>query len=73
MRERHLEDFADGQMFGSGRLVIEKERIKSFAAEFDPQPFHLDENAAEARSFADRRQAAGTPQRRPCGCWSRAR
>jgi len=51
MRERYLEDFAVGQIFGSGRLVIDKERIKSFAAEFDPQPFHLDENAAEGTLF----------------------
>ena len=51
MRERYLEDFAVGQIFGSGRLVIDKERIKSFAAEFDPQPFHLDENSAEGTLF----------------------
>jgi acyl dehydratase len=51
MRERYLEDFAVGQMFGSGRVVIDKQRIKSFAAEFDPQPFHLDENAAESTLF----------------------
>jgi acyl dehydratase len=51
MRERFLEDFAVGQIFGSGRLVVDKERIKSFAAEFDPQPFHLDENAAEGTLF----------------------
>jgi acyl dehydratase len=51
MSERYLEDLAVGQVFGSGRLVIEKERIKSFAAEFDPQPFHLDENAAEGPLF----------------------
>jgi acyl dehydratase len=63
MRERYLEDFAVGQIFGSGRLVIDKERIKSFAAEFDPQPFHLDEMLRRTRSFADSRQAAGTPQR----------
>lgn len=44
---RYLEDFAVGQRFGSGRLVVETERIKSFAAEFDPQPFHLDEVAAQ--------------------------
>jgi acyl dehydratase len=35
-----------GQTFGSGRLRIQEERIKSFAAEFDPQPFHLDPAAA---------------------------
>ena len=42
----YLEDFAVGQTFGSGRLRVDRERIKSFAAEFDPQPFHLDETAA---------------------------
>ncbi|MFM0148798.1 MaoC family dehydratase [Paraburkholderia sp. RL18-085-BIA-A] len=47
MNERYLEDFAVGQAFGSGRLRIDGERALSFAAEFDPQPFHLDE--AEAR------------------------
>jgi acyl dehydratase len=46
MAVRYLDDFAVGQTFGSGRLRVEKERIKSFAAEFDPQPFHLDEDAA---------------------------
>jgi acyl dehydratase len=46
MRERYLEDFVVGQVFGSGRLVVDEERIKSFAAEFDPQPFHLNEATA---------------------------
>jgi acyl dehydratase len=43
---RFLEDFAVGQTFRSGRVRIDKERIKTFGAEFDPQPFHLDEEAA---------------------------
>jgi acyl dehydratase len=47
MTERYFEDLAVGQTFGSGRLRIDAARIKSFAAEFDPQPFHLDEEAAE--------------------------
>jgi len=34
-----------------GRLRVEKERIKTFAAEFDPQPFHLDEAAARDSIF----------------------
>src|SRR5207245_5054879 len=51
MTERYLEDFAVGQTFGSGRLRVEKERIKAFAAEFDPQPFHLDEEAARGSIF----------------------
>jgi acyl dehydratase len=36
---RYLEDFAVGQTLRSGRLLIDKERIKTFGAEFDPQPF----------------------------------
>ena len=51
MSERYLEDFAVGQTFGSGRLRIEEERIKTFAAEFDPQPFHLDAAAAQHTIF----------------------
>jgi acyl dehydratase len=51
MTERYLEDFAVGQTFGSGRLQVEKERIKTFAAEFDPQPFHLEEAAARGSIF----------------------
>ena len=46
MTERYLEDFAVGQAFGSGRLRIDESRAKTFAAEFDPQPFHLDQEAA---------------------------
>jgi acyl dehydratase len=51
MGERYLEDFAPGQTFGSGRLRVDAERIKSFAAEFDPQAFHLDEAAARGTLF----------------------
>jgi acyl dehydratase len=49
--EWYLEDFAVGQTFSSGRSRIDEERIKSFAAEFDPQPFHLDAAAAEDTIF----------------------
>jgi acyl dehydratase len=48
---RYLEDFTVGQTFGSGRLRIDKEQIFAFAAEFDPQPFHLDEAAARHSIF----------------------
>jgi acyl dehydratase len=40
-----------GQRFSSGRLLVDKERIKTFAGEFDPQPFHLDEEAARQTIF----------------------
>ena len=49
--EKYLEEFEVGQKFGSGRLRVEKERIKTFAAEFDPQPFHLDDDAARNTMF----------------------
>jgi acyl dehydratase len=51
MTLRYLDDFAPGQKFGSGRLTVDPERIKSFGAEFDPQPFHVDEAAARNSLF----------------------
>ena len=52
MTQRFLEDFVVGQSFdGSGRIRIDAARIKAFAAEFDPQPFHLDEKAADGSIF----------------------
>ena len=50
--EHYLEDFAVGQVYRTGTLRMECERIKSFASEFDPQPYHLDENAARGTIFA---------------------
>jgi acyl dehydratase len=47
----YLDDLYVGQRFTSGTYVMEEARIKEFAAEFDPQPFHLDETAAEASVF----------------------
>jgi acyl dehydratase len=51
MNEHYLEDFSIGQRFASGRLLVDKDQIKAFAAEFDPQPFHLDETAARDTIF----------------------
>ena len=48
---RYLEDFEPGQRFASSRRRVDLERIKSFGVEFDPQPFHLDENAARDSFF----------------------
>jgi acyl dehydratase len=48
---RYLEDFRVGQTFSSGRLRIDGQRAVAFAAEFDPQPFHLDEAAARRSIF----------------------
>ena len=48
----YLEDFATGQKYaGPARLRVEADRIRTFAAEFDPQPFHLDADAAQQSIF----------------------
>src|SRR5258708_34745913 len=51
MSVHYLEDFAVGQKFGSDRIKGDAARIKSFAAEFDPQPFPLDEGTARDPFF----------------------
>jgi acyl dehydratase len=47
----YLEDLHVGQRFTSGLYHLDKAQIKAFAAEFDPQPFHLDETAAQLGVF----------------------
>jgi len=42
-----FEDLALGMRFKSAEKLVTREDIKRFAAEFDPQPYHLDEAAAE--------------------------
>ena len=44
----HFEDFTPGSVAEYGPRVITRDEIVAFAAEFDPQPFHLDEAAASA-------------------------
>ena len=52
MAELFLEDFFVGQVFGSTRpLRVEKDEIIAFAKKFDPQFFHLDEEAARSSIF----------------------
>ena len=51
VQQLYLDDLHVGQRFTSGSSLMEAARIKEFAAEFDPQPFHLDEAAAGASVF----------------------
>jgi acyl dehydratase len=52
MSERYFEDFAVGQVFKpSGRVRVDKDEIIAFAKKYDPQPFHLDEQAARQSMF----------------------
>jgi len=48
----YLEDLAVGRRFSSARHVIDAAQIKAFAGQFDPQPFHLDEETAKGTLFA---------------------
>jgi acyl dehydratase len=48
---RYLDDLHVGQRFSSDSYRMEEDRMKAFAAEFDPQPFHLDEAAARDSIF----------------------
>ena len=44
----HFEDFTPGSVAEYGPRVVTRDEIVAFAAEFDPQPMHLDEAAAAA-------------------------
>jgi acyl dehydratase len=46
-----LDDLNVGQRFSSGSHPLDTAQIKGFAAQFDPQPFHLDGEAAKATLF----------------------
>ena len=51
MAKLYLEDFAVGQRFVSATHTLDAGQIKAFASQFDPQPFHTDEVAAEDSFF----------------------
>jgi acyl dehydratase len=48
----YLEDLRVGQRFSNGSHALDEAQIKSFARQFDPQPFHLDEDEAKDTFFA---------------------
>ena len=51
MTVHYLEDFAAGQVFSTGRLRVDKAELIAFAKQYDPQPFHTDEEAARNSPF----------------------
>jgi acyl dehydratase len=48
---RYFEDIQVGEAFALGSHTFTAEDIKAFATRFDPQPFHMDETAAEQSHF----------------------
>ena len=53
MKQRYFEDLKAGDRFTSDAYKVSKEQIVSFAREFDPQPFHLDQTVARKTMFKD--------------------
>jgi acyl dehydratase len=47
----YFDDFTVGRKFTSGTRVVDAGEIKEFARQFDPQPFHLDEELAKGTFF----------------------
>ncbi|MFP4896610.1 MaoC family dehydratase [Paraburkholderia sp. EG304] len=48
----YLEDLAVGAVYESAEHKLDVDQIHAFARQFDPQPFHLDEEAAQRSFFA---------------------
>lgn len=48
---KYFEDIAVGERIAVGNHTFRADEIKTFATNFDPQPFHLDESAAENSHF----------------------
>jgi acyl dehydratase len=51
LAKQYLEDYTVGQVYRTGRVQIDKDQILAFATQFDPQPYHLDEEAARKSVF----------------------
>lgn len=51
MPELAFEDFTPGRVFDLGTTVVDRDEMVAFARRFDPQPFHLDEDAARESIF----------------------
>jgi acyl dehydratase len=51
VRHRYFEDFAIGQRFETGAYTLRSDELFEFARRYDPQPFHLDSDAAALSVF----------------------
>jgi len=53
MTVHYLEDLTPGQLYRTASYTVELAQIQAFAAQFDPQPFHLDPEAAKQTLFGE--------------------
>lgn len=55
---RYLQDYIVGDRWQAGPYAVTREEVLDFARRFDPQPFHLDDEAA-AKTYFGRLSASG--------------
>jgi acyl dehydratase len=49
--ERYFEDYVPGTEYDLGRVLVDADEVRAFAERYDPQPFHLDQAAADDGPF----------------------
>jgi acyl dehydratase len=52
IHDRYFEDYIEGDIHRFGSIAVEADEVVAFANRFDPQPFHVDPNAAKSTRFA---------------------
>ncbi len=50
--KRYLDDFVSGESFDLGTTTVSRDEVLAFGRRFDPQPFHVDEEAAKRSIYA---------------------
>lgn len=63
MDDLYFEDFTPGREFRTEGVTVTESQILDFALAFDPQPFHLDAEAAKGTIFGGSSRAGSTPWR----------
>ena len=51
LQDRWFEDYVPGTVHDLGSVVVDEQEVVAFARQFDPQPFHLDQERAEKSVF----------------------
>ena len=67
---RYFDDFQPGEVIELGSYQVPREEILAFARQFDPQPFHIDEEAARRSIFTSTRPPTA-PMPTRSASWSR--